>query len=215
MQALILDLDGTLLDDRAAIHAAFPAFVEAHRPLLGGESNSLGLERWYAISGRHWRRFELGEVSFLEQRRARVREFLRTPFTDQEADEAFEHYGQAYEAAWALVPSCAEFLERTVGVPKVVVTNGDRTQQHRKLKVGGLRQHLLAAITPEDCGFWKPHPAIFQAALAALGAEPSSCLMIGDDRATDIAPAQALGMRTFLVECGNPQRTLLHALGET
>ena len=215
LQALVLDLDGTLLDDRAAIQAAFPAFLDAHRHLLSGESSEDALRRWYEVSGRHWRRFELGELSFAEQRRARAREFLQVPFNDLEADEAFEHYGRAYEAAWTLAPKCTEFLERTAGMPKVIVTNGERAQQLRKLKVGALEDHFLAIVTPEDCGHWKPHPAIFLAALAALNLEASSCLMIGDDPSKDLAPARAIGMETFLVECGNSNRTLLHALGET
>ena len=144
-----------------------------------------------------------------------MRDFSNTPLTDAEADIAFEHYGHAYEASWKLAPECAEFLALTTGIPKVVITNGEREQQRRKLKVGGLENHLLAAITPADCGFWKPDPGIFCAALATLGVEPASCMMIGDDSARDIAPAYALGMKTFLVEIGSADRTLLHAARET
>ena len=187
----------------------------AHRSHLVGMADSEYLAKWNEASGRHWRRFELGELSFSEQRRARVREFLGTQLSDSEANASFNHYGQAYEAAWALAPHCAEFLERTKGIPKVVVTNGDPQQQRRKLEVRGLKQHVLGTITPADCGFWKPHPGIFRAALTLLGIEPESCLMIGDDPVKDIEPARALGMETYLVQIGNPNRTLLHAIGET
>ena len=215
LRALVLDLDGTLLDDRAATQAGLSAFVLAHRSCLGSVSDSEYLAKWNEASSRHWRRFELGGLSFSEQRRARIREFLGKELSNSEADASFNHYGQAYEAAWVLAPHCAEFLSRTKGIPKVVVTNGDPQQQRRKLEVGSLKQHVLGTITPADCGFWKPHPGIFRAALTLLGIEPESCLMIGDDPIKDIEPARALGMETYLVQIGNPNRTLLHAIGET
>ncbi|HEX3055851.1 MAG TPA: HAD-IA family hydrolase, partial [Gaiellaceae bacterium] len=49
-----------------------------------------------------------------------------------------------------------------------------------------------------EVGWRKPHPAIFERALDALGVEPSATLFVGDTLATDVAGAAALGMRTCL-----------------
>jgi putative hydrolase of the HAD superfamily len=215
VDALLLDLDDTLMDDRGAIRCAFAAFVDAHRTLLAGEDEEDALARWRAVSAVHWRRFERGEVSFIEQRRARVRDFLRAEFTDLDADAAFEPYRVTYEDAWSLVPACAPFLERTAHLPKVVVTNGEREQQLRKLQKCGILGRFVATVTPMDCGHWKPSHGIFQAALAHLKVAPSRCLMIGDDLERDILPAKELGMKTFHAERSNPLRTLLHALDAT
>jgi len=46
----------------------------------------------------------------------------------------------------------------------------------------------------------KPHPSIFEAALAALGVEVGEAVMIGDSYRDDIEGARALGMRAILVD---------------
>ena len=48
----------------------------------------------------------------------------------------------------------------------------------------------------------KPERAMFDAALSQLGTRPEATLMIGDRIGTDIAGAQALGMKTALVMTG-------------
>jgi putative hydrolase of the HAD superfamily len=46
----------------------------------------------------------------------------------------------------------------------------------------------------------KPHRSIFEAALAALDADPADAAMVGDSYADDIAGARALGMRAILLD---------------
>jgi putative hydrolase of the HAD superfamily len=212
MRGLILDLDDTLLDERKASSIALDAFFDEHDQSWTGESKEAAQQRWRQLSARHWRMFEAGESTFRGQRRARVREFLRLELSNTEADLAFEPYRLAYEAAWTLVPGCEAFLDRTKDVPKVIVTNGDKAQQLKKVQITRLHEHVVEVITPEDCGHWKPRPEIFLAALALLKLEPHECLMIGDDPVRDIQPTVALGMQTFLVVAGNPARSILAAL---
>ena len=54
--------------------------------------------------------------------------------------------------------------------------------------------------TPEFIG--KPHPPMFKTALATLGTDPASTLMIGDRINTDIQGAQAAGLQTILLLSG-------------
>jgi hypothetical protein len=61
MPALLLDLDGTLIDEHAASTAAFEAFFAPHRAGLANDGKMLAT--WRAISARHWMRYELGEVA--------------------------------------------------------------------------------------------------------------------------------------------------------
>lgn len=62
------------------------------------------------------------------------------------------------------------------------------------------REGLLAYFSgwafSDEVGHYKPAPQIFEAALAALEAEPATSMHVGDLRRTDIAGASALGMRT-------------------
>ena len=46
----------------------------------------------------------------------------------------------------------------------------------------------------------KPHASIFQVVLDRLGAQPEEAAMVGDSPEDDIAGAQALGMRAFLLD---------------
>jgi putative hydrolase of the HAD superfamily len=46
----------------------------------------------------------------------------------------------------------------------------------------------------------KPHPSIFETALAALDVEPDEAVMVGDSYTDDVEGARALGIRAILVD---------------
>jgi FMN phosphatase YigB (HAD superfamily) len=60
----------------------------------------------------------------------------------------------------------------------------------------GLLTYFSGWAFSDEVGHYKPAPQIFEAALAALDAEPAAAMHVGDLRRTDIAGATALGMRT-------------------
>lgn len=202
MRPILLDLDDTLVDDRRSRAIAFNVFVETHRNLLKCGDVSALLDEWETLLAKHWIRYERGEVSFQGQRRARVCEFLGQDLAEDQADQAFMPYLEAYEASWQLIPGVHEFLDRSAGIPKVIVTNGNRQQQLQKVTSTGLLSQLVAVITPEDSGYWKPSHEMFLAGARCLDAAPSACIMIGDDPIRDIEPARELGMACFKVERG-------------
>jgi putative hydrolase of the HAD superfamily len=85
----------------------------------------------------------------------------------------------------------------------VIVTNGERPQQMQKIQACELLNHLVAVITPSDCGCWKPDRAMFDAALKILQIPAQSCMMVGDSLENDIEPARAMGMAFFHVDRAN------------
>jgi putative hydrolase of the HAD superfamily len=200
IRGLLLDLDDTLFDHRHATRRAFAAWHACSGAGDGGETGEQALARWLAISNKHWRRLAEGEISFLELRRDRLRDFFGRSLADAEADALFEPYRQAYEQNWMLTAQAEAFLLATDHLPRVVVTNGPRAMQQRKLAVTGLSLRIQHLVTPEDCGHAKPRPEIFLHALERLGLQASECLMVSDDHRCDIAPAQALGMAAFHVD---------------
>lgn len=211
MDALLLDLDGTLLDDRNAVRSAFAAFLTANRCEL---RCSEALALWRELAALHWSRFECGEITFEDQRRFRVRDFFGMQMSDEAADAAFEPYRAAYEKAWQPFSECARFFELTAHLPKIVVTNGHKAQQLRKINRCGFAEHLTSVVTPEDCGAWKPDHRMFLAAVERLGLPQDRCMMIGDDAERDIRPARELGLLTYHVNRSDPTGSLLHALSE-
>jgi putative hydrolase of the HAD superfamily len=56
-----------------------------------------------------------------------------------------------------------------------------------------------AAISSAELGFLKPHHAIFEAALAAVGEPAGAAVMVGDSVKADIEGARQAGMRAVLV----------------
>lgn len=64
------------------------------------------------------------------------------------------------------------------------------------LDAEGLLGHFDGWGFSDEVGHYKPAPQIFEAALAALAAEPSAAMHVGDLRRTDVVGASALGMRT-------------------
>lgn len=61
----------------------------------------------------------------------------------------------------------------------------------------GIRHHFDALVVSADVGLLKPHPAIFDAALAALGATKREAVMIGNDLTCDISGAKRAGFKTI------------------
>jgi putative hydrolase of the HAD superfamily len=59
-----------------------------------------------------------------------------------------------------------------------------------------LLEHFDGWSFSDETGHYKPSPAAFEAALAALRALPEEAMHVGDLRRTDVAGAAALGMKT-------------------
>jgi putative hydrolase of the HAD superfamily len=209
--AILADLDDTLFDDRHAMSCAISALQASHG--VGGAITGQALaNHWAAITEVHWARYRCGELTFQQQRRERIRDLLKRPISPDEADALFEQYLARYQARWRLAPGASEFLARTARVPKALVSNGEHRQVNSKASALGLLDHFNAIVTPEVAGAAKPDFAIFRHALDALGiADASKCLMVGDNLAADIQPAQALGMATFHVCNRTPGRTMADA----
>jgi putative hydrolase of the HAD superfamily len=88
-------------------------------------------------------------------------------------------------------------LLRGRGLLLGLVSNGQRDLQefaaHHRLVVD-------VAVGSKSHGRTKPHPSIFETALAALGVMPSEAAMVGDSFEDDIEGARALGMRAILLD---------------
>jgi HAD superfamily hydrolase (TIGR01458 family) len=77
-----------------------------------------------------------------------------------------------------------------------------QTKHGPLLDAGAFVAGLEYAADTEATVLGKPSTAYFEAALAALDADPALTWMVGDDIESDIAGAQAHGMRTVLVRTG-------------
>ena len=75
------------------------------------------------------------------------------------------------------------------------LTNGNA--DYRRL---GLDRHFTFGLCAADVGASKPHPAMFERALARANAAPAEAVHVGDHPVNDIQAAQAVGMATIQVD---------------
>ena len=155
IQAVFFDIDDTLVQHTAAIHAAT---VALHGRLVPHVPFEEFHGRWKAAHARHYPRFLRGESSYLESSRNRVREGIDPAITDAAADEIFTTYLADYESGWTLYDDVVPCLDKLRHVPLGIISNGRTTEQHRKLSTLGVADRFKCVCVSEDVGIAKPDP---------------------------------------------------------
>ncbi|MBN3323824.1 HDHD3 protein, partial [Atractosteus spatula] len=107
-------------------------------------------------------------------------------------------------ANWEVFADSESALRRcqALGLRLAVVSNFDGRLE-AVLRSCGLRGHFQFVVTSESAGAAKPDPRIFLRALELSGErEPAALAHVGDHHLNDYLAAQAVGMRSFLLERG-------------
>lgn len=201
ISAVLFDLDDTLLDHRGAARDALTAWTGS----MGVTGALADLEtEWLRIETIHYRRYQARELTNLEHRRARVREFLPhlDLADDAAADAAFLGYWDAYRAAWRTFDDAVDAIERArhSGLAVGILTNGDAVAQGLKIETTALAGLDLKIFASSELPAAKPHPSAFLSATAALGVAPECCLMVGDSLENDIFGARGAGLPAVFLD---------------
>src|SRR5688500_17148307 len=69
---------------------------------------------------------------------------------------------------------------------------------HSIMEQRGLGQHLEMTISSCEFGWRKPHPSIYEAAVASMGVENDEVIFVGDRIEQDVVGPAKLGMRSVL-----------------
>jgi putative hydrolase of the HAD superfamily len=88
-------------------------------------------------------------------------------------------------------------LLRKKGCRLWLLSNAQRIFTEYELRHLGLGRQLDAIYISSDYGFRKPDLRFYRALMEEQGLDPKNCLMIGNDRQTDIAGAKAAGLATL------------------
>lgn len=200
LKVVLFDLDDTLVDQESAARTALLDWVIELG--LDLEDQDELLAAWLAVSEEAYARYSRREITFAEQRRHRVREFLGADASDEEADELFSGYLTRYERAWRAFDDAVPALRRVrdAGLVTALLTNGDGAHQRRKLDRTGLAAHLDVVVASGDLPAGKPDPRAFAAACEILGVAPDSVLMVGNDVVKDYQGSLDAGLRAVLLD---------------
>ncbi|SHK04466.1 haloacid dehalogenase superfamily, subfamily IA, variant 3 with third motif having DD or ED [Roseomonas rosea] len=182
-EAVVLDMDGTLLDTESAYREAFRAAMAR----LGHELDEAFYARLLGISSR-----ERGPIM-----RARLgRDF---PW-----EECLRDYrtrkALLLEGPVRIKRGAAELLAALAaeGMPCAIATSAGRRTALTALERAGLLPAIRVLVTRDEVSAGKPDPALFLRAAEALGAAPARCLAV-EDSPPGIAAARAAGMRVVVV----------------
>jgi putative hydrolase of the HAD superfamily len=199
IKGILFDLDGTLLDHRGAADAAIIAWAAALAP--GHPRLAQVAPLWAALEIPHLAAWQAGECSWEEQRRRRVRALCAelAVAAPADLDAAFADYAGRYRRGWAAFPDVAGVVAALEGFVLGVLTNGSQGPQEAKVRAIGLE--LSPVLTGEVLGgHFKPSPACYTGAAAALGLAPEEVLLVGDDVAKDVTGPAAVGMRSVWLD---------------
>jgi putative hydrolase of the HAD superfamily len=191
---VLFDLDDTLLDHAGSASAAVRVCAARW-----GLPDDAGVEqRWRALERHFYQRFQAGELSLREQRRARIRAFLSEhDLDDRAADELFDQFRAAYRSSWRAFPDAASAVDAayTAGLVVGVFTNGERMDQLAKWRESGLSRAGVRLIASSELPAAKPTLAAFRACCRLLGVPAdASTTMVGDSWDNDIVGALGAGL---------------------
>ncbi len=87
------------------------------------------------------------------------------------------------------------------GIRLGLVSNaGDSQDVFQLVEKFEIRRYFDFILTSADCGYRKPHPAIFKLALAHWGYMPDEVAMVGDKLEADVHGARPLGIYAIWIK---------------
>lgn len=187
-QALILDLDGTLVDTLGDFVAVLGlTLADLGLPAVGRDF----VEHTIGRGGEHLVRQTLAHVG------AEPALFDRAWALYQ------QHYATVNGQHAAVYPGVVEGLEalRALGIPLAVLTNKPAAPARELLRRKGLGGFFAHVFGGDDFPRKKPDPLPLLKTCEALGTPPSATWMVGDSR-NDAEAAHAAGCPLVLVTYG-------------
>ncbi|GGJ98331.1 hydrolase [Streptomyces camponoticapitis] len=174
-RALLLDMDGTLVNSDAVVERCWRGWATEH-----------GLDPEEVLKVVHGRQGYLTMSVLLPDR----------PMEQNHADNR-ELLAQETADLDGVVPvaGAPAFMAAIASLPHALVTSADEALATARMTASGLPMPALR-ITAEHVSASKPDPEGFLKAAAELGVSPADCLALEDSEA-GIAAARAAGMRVL------------------
>lgn len=172
-RALLLDMDGTLVNSDASVARVWRGWAGRH-----------GLDPDAVLAVAHGRQGHVTMAELLPDR----------PAAENDADNAAMLREETTDTEGVVeVPGAGAFLAAIAGVPHALVTSADRALADARMAAAGVAVPDVA-VTAEDVGVSKPDPEGFLKGAALLGFAPDECVVF-EDSVAGVAAARAAGMR--------------------
>jgi HAD superfamily hydrolase (TIGR01509 family) len=172
--AVIFDLDGTLIDSEGITQAA-------------------GIDAFATLGIAVEPEFLHSLIGIDDQTGGGI---IRARFPDLDTDAFAREWkrfvGLRYERGLPLKPGTQEVLSG-IGLPKALATSSTRRQADTKLALTGLGTHFAHVVTFDDVSDPKPHPEPYLLAARLLGFDAARCVAF-EDSETGARSAHAAGM---------------------
>ncbi|WP_329194920.1 MULTISPECIES: HAD-IA family hydrolase [unclassified Streptomyces] len=174
-KALLLDMDGTLVNSDAVVERCWRDWAVAH-----------GLDPQEALEVVHGRQ---GYATMAILLPGRPMELNHAENAEMLARETADTDG--------VVPiaGAPEFMASIADLPHALVTSADAALARTRMAAAALPMPRVR-VTAESVGASKPHPEGFLKGAAELGVDPADCIVF-EDSAAGIAAGQAAGMRVI------------------
>ncbi|MBQ0998408.1 HAD family hydrolase [Streptomyces sp. RK62] len=172
-RALLLDMDGTLVNSDAVVERIWRRWADRH-----------GLDGDEVMKVVHGRQGHASMALLLPNR----------PVEQNHADNARMLAEETADMDGVVpVPGAPEFLASLRGLPHALVTSADVALSTARMAAAGLPLPDVR-VTAESVGASKPDPEGFLKGAAELGVDPADCVVF-EDSGAGIQAGRAAGMR--------------------
>lgn len=206
--AVLLDLDGTIIDSPEGAEACWEAVCAQAAGMLGVGATDL----YTAIHAARLEYWADPQRSFHGRMDLRVstRQFVATAFVQlglarldgaHRIADAFRDRRDQYILNAGATDALAAF--RAAGVRLALVTNGSALVQGAKIEQFNLGRFFECILIEGEQGFGKPDERVYKLALDTLAVAARDTWMVGDDLDWDVAGPQRLGIHGIWLRGSN------------
>jgi putative hydrolase of the HAD superfamily len=205
IDAVLFDLDDTLLDDSAAYKRAARRVADEVAATHGTDAERL-FTAFVAQANAFFQNL-LAHVTY-PSHDPRVQLWSDAlvasgvPLDVALAEGCSANYRRYRAENLALFPGALELVGalRDHGCKLAIVSNGFAATHDEKIDRAGLRPYVDAVFLADEMKMVKPDPEIFRLACRTLGSEPVRTAMVGDRYDRDIVGAAGVGLFTVLID---------------
>lgn len=196
IKTILWDVDGTLLDFKAAESAAIKSLFEEFS--LGTCSENM-LQRYSQINSSYWQRLEANEITKPQVLVGRFQQFFGEIGVNTAIAEEFNRQYQIRLGDTVVYrDNSIDIIKKFRGkVKQYVVTNGTIVAQKKKLRLSGLGDLMDGIFISDEIGVEKPNRAFFDAVFNTVQPENlSEVIIVGDSLTSDIRGGNNAGILT-------------------